>query len=90
MTDLKNLVELTQINKTHKGWYEQINDKDCLKYIAWVACDHLDGKKANAPAMKRILFNHFKLTISESSIKTWLLKVETGEVTYERPDQETG
>jgi hypothetical protein len=88
MIDLKELVKQTQNNPTHKAWYQAVEGQ-ALDYISWVACDHLEGKKANAAAMKRVLFNTFNITISTSSIKGWLQKVETGEVTYGRP-KETG
>ena len=87
MTDLNELVKQTQKSPTKKTWYSVIEDQECGDYLAWVACDHMAGKKANAAAMARVLYNHFKIKVSVSSIKGWLQKVEIGEVVYEEPEK---
>jgi len=87
MNDLGELVRQTQNNPVNKNWYEKVEDDQCKNYLAWVACDHMDGKKANTASMARILFSHFNVKVSTSSIKTWLQKVEIGKVRYERPEK---
>lgn len=88
MTDLKELVKQTQVTK-HMGWWDKIEDPLCLQYMAWVACDHMEGKKANYAALHRILRRTFNVSIGQSSVTAWMAKVESGELTYERPNQET-
>lgn len=94
MTDLKELIKETQINPTKQSWWDKITDPDCLKYMAWIACDHKDacdnkvqGKKANSAAMAKVLKKHFGLVISDTRVRQWANLVEEGELHYERPEE---
>jgi hypothetical protein len=40
--------------------------------------------------MSRILKKHFDLIISSTRVKDWLNRIEEGDLTYERPSEETG
>ena len=86
---LKELVKATQ-DTTMKSWFEKVEDPECLKYMAWVACDHMEGKKANYASLHRILTQHFNINVSSATVKTWMKKVESGELKYERPTEEAG